>query len=206
MEQFRLAGMDAEIGDISTSVNEIGSDSSPQARASSSDETATRDGTVENMMGYSGFLISRFQNSETFFGASSSFSLVCRTLQFFLKTPGNVPSTANIHPVMLDLFESPMPENIKLRANHSNLQDLPPRETTLRILDTLYAQSSLVFQLLPYTDLRQLADRVYQPVPLRQKFYNQRALVLMHSLLAVGYLFHGPVHKMQGCRGTVDEA
>jgi len=107
---------------------------------------------------------------------------------------------------MLDLFDRPLPEKWRLHAQPSSLQDLPARATTLRILDSLFARCSLVAQLLPRADIRQMVDRIYQPLPLHRELYSERTLVLIHSLLALGYLYHVPLHRMQGCRAAVDEA
>lgn len=158
------------------------------------------------MMGGCGHLVTRPQKSEAFFGASSGFSFVCRTLELFLKVSETLPSTTNIHSAMLDLFDRPLPEKLRLQNLPTSPQDLPPRATTLRILDSLFARCSFVAQFLQRSEIRQIVDRIYQPVPLHLELHGERTLMLIHSLLALGYLYHVSLHRTQGCRAVVDEA
>ena len=157
------------------------------------------------MMGEYGQLISRPRSSEAFFGASSGFSFVCRTLEIFLKVSEAIPSTTNIHSSTLDLFDGPIPEKLRQHPYQANLQDLPTRDTTSRLLDSLFARCSLIAQFLNESEFRQMMARIYQPAPVHREAYSERALMLAHSALALGYLYHAPLHRTQGCGAAVVE-
>ena len=165
-----------------------------------------KDQMVHNMMAGSGQLIGRSQSSEAFFGASSGFSFVCHMLALFLKDSTAAPSTINIHNAMLDLFDGPLPEKFRLQNAHSSHQELPAKSTILILLDSLFARCSLVAEFLHKADLRSLIDRICQQAQRRPEAYRERELMLIHSVVALGYLYHVPLHRTQGCGSATVEA
>ena len=183
----------------------------PVPGASTPDDPVAKDRKVYNMMGGRGQLIRRSGTCEAFFGAASGFSFVCRTLGLFLKDFEAAPSTLNIHASMLELFDGDIPASWRLSAYQADQQDLhqqelPTRATRLRLLDSLFSRCSLVAQFLQESDLRQMMDRICESVSPHHEASSQRALMLTHSVLALGYLYHVPLHRTQGCRATVAKA
>ena len=205
LRQLKLEGIDTGNANLDSVIQVCQSDSLVLPEASLLDTSARTCQEVDNMMRGYGQLVKLPRNSETFFGASSGFSFVCRTLELFLKGSDTVPA-ANIRSAMLKLFDGPLPERPRLIIQRSSLQDLPARATTLRLLDAVFARCLLAGQFLHLADIKQIVDSLYQPTPLHHELYREQNQVLIHSLLALGYLHSVQLHQKQGCRATVDEA
>lgn len=168
-------------------------------------EPSHKQHTVDHFGG-PGQLVARRPNSEAFFGASSGFSFVCRTLKLFLKDLDSSTSTANIQCTILDLFDRPIPEEWKLYNCHRKPPSLPERATSLRLLESLFARCSLVAQFLQESDLRQTVDRIDHPARPHRDAHIDPMLMLLHAVLALGYLYNVPLHRAQGCRAATAEA
>jgi hypothetical protein len=161
--------------------------------------------TVDHFGG-PGQSVARGRNSEAFFGASSGFSFVCRTLKLFLQDLDSSTSTANIQCAILDLFDRPIPEKWKLQNCHQKPPSLPERATSLRLLQSLFARCSLVAQFLQESDLRQTVDRIDHPALPHRDAHSDQMFMLLHAVLALGYLYNVPLHRAEGCRATTAEA
>jgi hypothetical protein len=161
---------------------------------------------VNNMMGGCGHLISRPGCSEAFFGASSGFSFICRTLELFLEDLETMPPTINLHSALLDLFDGHLPEKWRLNPYLHDLPNLPDRATTSRILASLFVRCSLISQLLQEADVSEMMDSIYCHSPQHREAHMEQPLMLAHSILAVGSLYSTSQHRSQGCRAATGEA
>ena len=175
------------------------------------DDAGARDRKVSNMMGGKGQLIKRPGICEAFFGASSGFSFVCHTLDLFLKDSEATPSMSSVQASMLEVFDGDNPAKWGLdyhQFNEKDLQrfELPIRGTSVRLLESLFSRCSLVAQFLKASDIREIMDRIYQTGALHHEASNQPDLVLVHSLLALGYLYYVHMHRTEGCRAIVTKA
>jgi hypothetical protein len=157
---------------------------------------------IDNMMGGSGHFATRSGNIQAFFGPSSGFSFIYRTLELFLPE-SNDSSATEVEAALLDLFDGPLIDKVGLKLQQCFNQGLPPRQTCLHLLDLLFAKCSLIAQFLVQADLRQMIDRLYDAVPLK---HDERTSGLIHSVVALGYLYDTPLHQGQGCRAVVIEA
>lgn len=206
LEQLKSKGTQSENVDFNAIIEALECRSLSFGVSDSRNDSVTKEHSIVNVLGGRGWLVRRPGNAEAFFGPSSGFSFVSRTLELFLKYSNDVTTNVNAHPAMLDLFDRPIIEERRLCTSQNNLQDLPPKATTSRLLDSLFTRCPTITQLFRETDLSQLVERIHQPEVLLKETYNDRILMLAHSLLALGYLYHIPLHQTQGCQSAAVEA
>ena len=158
------------------------------------------------MTGYWGQWLSRPGGDQAFFGAFSGSSFICHTLGSFLENLGTIPSTTNIRCALLDLFDYPIPEKWRTNPHLHNPPNLPERVMTSRLLDSLFTRCSLIAQLLQEAEVREMMDHIHGWTLQHREAHFDRPLMLAHSIIAVGYLYHTSRHRSQGCRATTGEA
>ena len=172
----------------------------------SRDEAVPEDQVIHNMMSGCGQYIHKDGSTPAFFGASSSVSFVTRILEMFVEGPTVNSSIKIVQSGMVDMFDRPITKVLSQSRQQTSLADLTTEATAFRLIDSLLACCPPAGELFGDTDLRQLVITAYRPLSTESEAYHRRAVLLTHSLLALGYRFHIPAHQRTGCRSNFVDA
>ena len=118
----------------------------------------------------------------------------------------SAPSTLSMHAPLLELFDGDLRAVSEVSTNQANQHALPTRAKSSQLLDSLFSQCSIVSQFLQESELRQLICDACDSITLQLETLSQRDLGLVHSVLALAYLYDVPLHRTEGCRATVVKA
>ena len=156
-----------------------------------------------SMMGGSDHILGRGPFASTFYGSSSGFAFVHRTIHMFRSNSS--PSHDTSQPLLNELFNGPLPEEDAVAVNGSLQLPLPDWVTALSLVDAMFAGCHPLINVLEERDFREVLDAVYSsptsPLPEHQRF-----MPLLHLVFALGYLFSVRMHQQMTCAAAVKQA
>lgn len=139
--------------------------------------------------------------SMSFYGATSGYSFVIRTLELF-QTPGQrLPPEARS--TVAGLFDSPLPSRDALGLN--DLPSLPIPDVANTLVDAVFTRCHPLLQFLEQNDFRDMMGHIYDDLT-HHGTSEPRSLTLLHFVLGLGYLFSIEFHQDHGCKAALREA
>ena len=141
--------------------------------------------------------------AHSFYGSSSGFAFVLRTIDHFRKKDSETePAMATI---VATLFNGPLPDKAAVGLHDLGLQALPSHDTALVLVSQVFSNCHPLFQFLHQGDFREMLDDVYShTIPTTEP--HLRFMPLCHFVLALGYLFTTSYHARYGCHTAVRQA
>ncbi|RMZ77638.1 hypothetical protein DV738_g4292, partial [Chaetothyriales sp. CBS 135597] len=125
----------------------------------------------------------------SFFGPSSGFALVMRTLELFQKDIDQVEQNARM---VANLFDSPVPDAVE----HASL---PSQDLALRLVTSVFARCPFI-HFLHEDNLKEEIKKAYR-TPSHDDFPP-----LFHMVFALGYVYEHALHQEIGCHKAAAEA
>lgn len=196
----RFEGLDISV--LLKAFDDISSEPSlPQAKTEDINSSALE---LDSMMSSLGQFVIDTPWAATFHGPASGFAFVWRTRELFL-TQSNDTAAPITQTVMMNLFSSPLPTMDTLETNDAEA-DIPSSEKmALMLVQSVFGKCHPLIQFLHESDFREMLSRVYVEYPVYSAACRA-FLPLLHSVLALGYLFEIPLHCTQGCHATITQA
>jgi hypothetical protein len=139
--------------------------------------------------------------SMSFYGATSGFAFVLRTLELFQKPGQQLAHEARS--TVAGLFDAPMLSPDALGLN--DLPSLPIPDVANTLVDAVFSRCHPLLQFLEPTDFRDMMAHIYDDLT-HHGTSDPRSLTLLHFVLALGYLFSIEFHQDHGCKAALREA
>ncbi|KIX07569.1 uncharacterized protein Z518_02222 [Rhinocladiella mackenziei CBS 650.93] len=163
--------------------------------------------TLDSMMSSYGRDASDNPWNTRFYGAPSGLAFLHRTQEFFnSQSPDGSPGSKSPQSAISQLFDAPFPRNY-LGDEPAPVESLlPPKDTALSLVTTVFTTSYLVFQIFNEMAFYQMVDRIYDKHVTQFEETDHAFMPLFHIVLGIGYLFSQNEHRNQGCRQANTEA
>ena len=139
--------------------------------------------------------------SFSFYGATSGFAFVMRTIELFQK-PG-VQFGPDARLLVAGLFDAPLLPPPLLNAE--DVGTVPVAAVATALIDSVFARCHPLLQFLHEGDFRDMVTRCYDDLAQRGTS-DERSLSLLHLVLALAYLFTVEFHQNHGCEAALREA
>ena len=139
--------------------------------------------------------------SMTFYGATSGFAFVMRTIELF-QPPGSVMGS-DARSIVARLFDAPLPPREIL--NPDDIQIVPIPHLAAGLVDCVFARCHPLLQFLEQSDFRDMMNHIYEDIA-QHGTSDERSMSLFHLVLALAYLFSTEYHQNQGCKLALREA
>lgn len=178
----------------------------PATPSTSCASDSSDNATLDSMMSTYGRDASNNPWDPRFYGAPSGLAFIQRTQEFFT---GPV-SECNHRPkssqsAVLQLFDAPLPGN-HIGDGRTHLETiLPPKETALALITTVFTKAYMVFPIFDEPVFFRMVDRIYD-TGARPDEVNPTFKPSFHIVLGLGYLFSRSKHEEHRCQGAIDEA
>jgi hypothetical protein len=139
--------------------------------------------------------------SLSFYGATSGFAFVMRTLELFQK-----PSTMLVpeaRSTIASLFDAPL--LTKCSLNPAGNPTLPLHDVAAALVEAVFTRCHPLLQFLEQPDFYDMMNHIYDDLE-KLGTSDPRSISLFRLVLALGYLFSTEFHQSHGCTAAVDEA
>lgn len=137
----------------------------------------------------------------SFYGASSELSFILRILEMFQECERTTYNERFL--VVAQLFDLPVPEQEAISIMPYGV--LPPKDTALSLLDSLFARYHSLLAFLHEQSFREMVEFSYGSTHLPATA-SDRFIPLLHFAFALGYLFDSKHHRDSGCAAALEEA
>lgn len=202
----KLAGNDTAADvDIGAALKALDFSSSdiPTPNSTLPDDNDQSQPSLISMMGGSDHILGRGPFASTFYGSSSGFAFVHRTIQMFRSNPTKAIDPSQ--PLLNELFNGPLPEEGAVAVNESLHLPLPDWVTAVSLVDAMFANCHPLMNVLEERDFREVLNAVYSS-PMSPVSEHQRFMPLLHLVFALGYLFSVHMHQQMTCAAAVKQA
>ena len=139
--------------------------------------------------------------SMSFYGATSGFAFVMRTIELFQKPGIQLAPEARV--VVAGLFDAPLPPPPVFKAEDAWI--VPVAAVATALIDSVFARCHPLLQFLHEADFRDMVAHIYDDLAQRGTS-NERSVSLLHLVLALAYLFTIEFHQNHGCETALREA
>ena len=139
--------------------------------------------------------------SMSFYGATSGFAFVMRTIEIF-QTPGN-QLASGARSIVAGLFDAPLPA--KEILNPTDVQTVPIPTVATALVDSVFGRCHPLLQFLEQADFRDMVSHIYDDLA-QHGTSDERSMSLLHLVLALSYLFSIEFHQNHGCKASLREA
>ena len=137
----------------------------------------------------------------SFYGATSGFAFVMRTMELFQRPGTQLALEART--VVAGLFDAPLPSREML--NLPELLPLPVHAVAPALVDAVFSRCHPLLQFLEQTDFREMMNHIYEDFQ-QHGTSDARSITLLHFVVALGYLFSVEFHQEQCCKAALSEA
>jgi len=145
-----------------------------------------------------------------FYGAASGLAWIQKARDYFGDSEssgsGDNEEAGAKNSATVQLFDAPLPPKDTLSIDVPIPQLLPPRETTTKLLQVVFAQVYPLFHFLHEVDFQASTDRIYSRDPTEYNEADQSLLPLFNLVLGLGYIFSRDEHDKYGCRQALAQA